>query len=585
MINKIIIRITALITIITLFLSLICPPINAYAWYDKDTGTYYFKNYEDVANLAKWVLSLDGFILTGDWEGLEQNADFINWCNNTLANENQEYFRTENGQLAVTNKAVNELTSAARKAVSADKSGTAAGDVTGDYGDYYIVPTLSYSEFWAFYDGYSFKHPLYHSELRSQVLSKFNSSDKWFVRLQSDEVSLVNYVRYSDLNIYAWLYEDQSDYDFIDGVFFDKNGNSVYSPFNGGYFYVSNDNKCKFSSRVYDNFMFSLLSFKNSPKRLLSDWNLISKTGENIKVWKSRQNYLQYVNGASSGTNKYYTSNNFYNYDDSIDNSITINKQTVQYITEGDFISDYGDAYTTIVNNVKNEYQTNSGITESQIHTIVTAVLDELTTQKESPPEPESPSESESESKEPGSSEGPSGSVSGNSPGADGPQTLSWLEKIYNKLVDILAYLEGGIIDALKAIKNAITANTVVDVLGGVIGLLKDLISAGGDAAGGFVDNVGEAFSGAVELLPEKFPFCIPWDLIAVFTVLAATPAPPVFDIPFSVPSLGINETFTIDLSAFDTVAVLCRSLLSLLFILYLINMTVKLVNSSGGDD
>jgi hypothetical protein len=76
----------------------------------------------------------------------------------------------------------------------------------------------------------------------------------------------------------------------------------------------------------------------------------------------------------------------------------------------------------------------------------------------------------------------------------------------------------------------------------------------------------------------DKFPFSIPFTLIAVFTVLNAKAEAPVFAIPFAVPMLGIHEEITVDLSMFEPVINILRWLLTLLFIFGLTMATRALI-------
>jgi len=78
--------------------------------------------------------------------------------------------------------------------------------------------------------------------------------------------------------------------------------------------------------------------------------------------------------------------------------------------------------------------------------------------------------------------------------------------------------------------------------------------------------------------LRQVFPFCIPFDLMALFGALAADPVAPRFEIPFVVPSLGIEETYVIDLSFFDEQMVLLRKLELVGFIIGLMLLTGKVI-------
>lgn len=74
--------------------------------------------------------------------------------------------------------------------------------------------------------------------------------------------------------------------------------------------------------------------------------------------------------------------------------------------------------------------------------------------------------------------------------------------------------------------------------------------------------------------LKDKFPFCIPWDLVSLFNIFVAEPSPPYFEIPFNIEYLKLDYTFVLDLSLYNTVSKVCRSLFVILFILGLIKLT-----------
>lgn len=84
----------------------------------------------------------------------------------------------------------------------------------------------------------------------------------------------------------------------------------------------------------------------------------------------------------------------------------------------------------------------------------------------------------------------------------------------------------------------------------------------------------------------EKFPTSIPWDIALIVNTFSAEPEPLKFELPIKVNSLNINETITVDLSTgeWEKLGKLCRYMLSVLFILFLIQLSRKLF-SNGGDE
>lgn len=65
----------------------------------------------------------------------------------------------------------------------------------------------------------------------------------------------------------------------------------------------------------------------------------------------------------------------------------------------------------------------------------------------------------------------------------------------------------------------------------------------------------------------EGFPFSIPYSIYIGLKSFIAEPVAPRFEIPFSIPRLGINEGVVLDLEQFSPLARLCRALLSLVWV------------------
>lgn len=99
------------------------------------------------------------------------------------------------------------------------------------------------------------------------------------------------------------------------------------------------------------------------------------------------------------------------------------------------------------------------------------------------------------------------------------------------------------------------------------------------DPSGGGSSGGGSSESGPfVADLSKFFPFCIPFDLIHLLSVLDADPETPRWEIPFKIPAYGVDETIVIDLSAFDGVAKIVRLCETILFIFSLILATRGLI-------
>ena len=78
--------------------------------------------------------------------------------------------------------------------------------------------------------------------------------------------------------------------------------------------------------------------------------------------------------------------------------------------------------------------------------------------------------------------------------------------------------------------------------------------------------------------LTQVFPFCLPFDLIRFLEALAAEPEAPRFELPFVVPSLGIDITYVIDLSFMDDVMEIFRYCELVGFAFALIMLTPKMI-------
>lgn len=76
----------------------------------------------------------------------------------------------------------------------------------------------------------------------------------------------------------------------------------------------------------------------------------------------------------------------------------------------------------------------------------------------------------------------------------------------------------------------------------------------------------------------NKFPFCIPFDLIKVIKKMDSAATAPRFEFPFKFQRLGINETIVLDLSQFEKVAVVVRWFILVSYLLLLIYATRSLI-------
>lgn len=116
-------------------------------------------------------------------------------------------------------------------------------------------------------------------------------------------------------------------------------------------------------------------------------------------------------------------------------------------------------------------------------------------------------------------------------------------------------------LSTLNSIKNILLAQTVMDV---------------------FKNRSSETANKA----KEKFPTSVPWDIALIVNAMDAEPKAPVFELPIKIERLNIDEKITVDISSgeWEKLAKACKYMLSLLFVLFMVNLTRKLFFSKGDD-
>lgn len=146
-----------------------------------------------------------------------------------------------------------------------------------------------------------------------------------------------------------------------------------------------------------------------------------------------------------------------------------------------------------------------------------------------------------------------------------------YLKSINDKIDELLGSDDSGgsLFDRILDFLSRLTSDLLADLLGDVI---KTVI--------GDLDSVTGPAKALADAAQSKFPTSIPWDIVAILGVMSADPECPKFEIPFSVPRLGINETIKIDLSDAEKVAELSRNMLTVTFLLFLVIQTRKLYGS-----
>lgn len=154
---------------------------------------------------------------------------------------------------------------------------------------------------------------------------------------------------------------------------------------------------------------------------------------------------------------------------------------------------------------------------------------------------------------------------------------------------DALAKTNAGVAQgALDGTISGATTGTAVNVGTGelVTDKVGELVKPGANTSVTPVSPVVPGlFDGVIDSVSGKFPFCIPADLHKCLVALSAPPVAPAFDWVFSLHHVGLQDvTIHVDLSPFDSVAMILRVCLSVTMTIGLIFLSIRLLNMWGGD-
>lgn len=83
-----------------------------------------------------------------------------------------------------------------------------------------------------------------------------------------------------------------------------------------------------------------------------------------------------------------------------------------------------------------------------------------------------------------------------------------------------------------------------------------------------------------LEGLADKFPFCVPFDLIDAFKGMVKEPEIPKWEFTITIPHTNYSADFVIDLAPFSNIAKLSRILLLIMYIIVLIVATRRLISN-----
>lgn len=159
----------------------------------------------------------------------------------------------------------------------------------------------------------------------------------------------------------------------------------------------------------------------------------------------------------------------------------------------------------------------------------------------------------------------PSESVSASASESAGEDTsdpyLPWVPDITGRLDGLLGGLKG-IADGLAGFGEQVQA-----LPGSIAQAISDVVIGTPDSSFA-IDSI----------IVDKFPFCIPYDLVSCVTVLQAESTPPVWKVPFVIDSLNFRYEITLDLTQWTQVIAVIRGFLLLMFIVGLVILTRTLI-------
>ena len=303
-------------------------------------------------------------------------------------------------------------------------------------------------------------------------------------------------------------------------------------------------------------------SFGNQP-------SLATRDGGNIRVFNTPSDFINY----SVGQRKIYYTSNYYDY---VPEDLQVSIDDLQKT-----IDDMQDVIDKLLDQITNN--TN----ESEIEELLRLILEEL---KNNP--------------------GGGGSGGGDvNVDIDLSTTNSLLSKILAKVTQIFEKMNAAVEDAeqtaltkiqesldeiivqLKKIKHWTVAGTVIDAADAVadwadllLGILKDAEEGAGSAVAAIATTVGDS----VDLMAQKFPFSVPWDILLFVSLLSAEPKMPYFEIPFNVElsmlDITIDYTMELDFSQLQWLSDLSRLLLSMTYAVGLLKMTAG-ITSMGKEE
>lgn len=149
----------------------------------------------------------------------------------------------------------------------------------------------------------------------------------------------------------------------------------------------------------------------------------------------------------------------------------------------------------------------------------------------------------------------------------------------FQTLIDTIKDVSGG-----GGGSGTVVGSTIGTVIGSLISDLIDKIQNGEETVEDAVADLTGKFSNLADTSKTKFPFSLPWDVILIFSSLAAEPETPVFDYPFEIKSVGFRYDIHMDLKDFEKMSQLTRSFFAITFAFLLVKLTLLMINRGDFD-
>lgn len=373
-----------------------------------------------------------------------------------------------------------------------------------------------------------------HSSVSFSVFRPFHSS-RPISLVRANNLNFSSYCEVNFYDTYSW-----TKYSFNYRVFYtrykDNDGYVSYKTFK------SWDEAENYSTKGYAHIGWKLVPGSGNIGAPSSNtFVLYSTDGRKLKVFNS----LNALKNYTAGQRSVYFGSGFYN----DPGEIKVSFDDLEKYIDGK----YDDFFNDLKDLINKETDNEDSLTEEDLEKLVDKILN--------------------------ASDGSGGSGSDSGSDAAPSGIIGWLEKIYDKLADMLKQL--------KSIKRWTVIDTVingVDAVADWLDLIHDIISDADDGMESAVSTLSSALDDSAGLLKKKFPFSIPWDILAFVTLFAAEPEVPCFEVPIdigvSAVGLDIHYDFIVDFSDYQYLSDIFRAVLSLTYAVGLIKMTAGIAST-----